>query len=914
LWHGRRSSVQWAIRYRPRSPTAPPPLRVFLSHTSELRSIPAKRSYVDAAAAAVRRARHAEVDMAYFSARDDSPADYCTREMAGVDVYVGIIGHRYGSPVPEDPERSYTELEFDTAMALKLPRLIFFVDPKPPGDIDDLRQQRFRRRLREAGVTTTTVTSPDQLELRLYQSLVEMRTPERTSPPADARTWVWPLTGAVLFGIIAVAIVTRAPPALAGPRQVVWAAIIGVAGALGGVAAGAATDHALRSLGRARSAEGPLVESQREQLDYRDHVKELVTGLAADHERLLGSPGRIQLALAERSRAVDDPRPVRVPRRGAADRTMAHGTSIGDAFDRMHSQMLILGAPGAGKTTTLLELAKQLLSDRQRTETGRLPVVFDLASWTPRCGTVAEWLVEELHKGYDVPPALGRRWLASNLIIPLMDGLDEVRAEHRDACVSALNRFRFAHGRLPLAVCSRVVEYEDLRTKLALRGAVVIQPLSREEVDGYLRRAGDALDGVRALLWEDDQLAELLTTPLFVGMVAMTYGDTPAAEALAHGTPELLRHRCIADYVEGMLHRRKARAEPPYRPDEVLRWLAWLAGRMRAQDRSVLNLDQMQPAWLASRWQRWLVTVGAPVIIGAIAGGPVGVDYALFSRLVQGPHTPSSVRILIGVSTGLIGLAVCAWMTRDPDITPSGPLRWSWRALRRGFAGWLATGMILGVSYGLVFGLVTALVFLVVTGRQLSGLVVGNADALVFGPVAGVTYGLLVGLVLGVTFGLLSGLDIGLDPAPAGPARGIRAWKRNAVLAGTMGGLLFGCVFWLVFGLGNGMTAPAVQTLAEALGYRTLYWPHAAIEDVLVAVLFSGLVIGARSGGGAYLRHLILHQLLVRDGRAPRDYIAFLDHATRLIFLRRKGGGYEFVHRILLEHFADLPVSWPAAS
>jgi hypothetical protein len=44
--------------------------RVFLSHTSELREIPARMPYVEAAAEAVVAAGHAVADMAHFPAAD----------------------------------------------------------------------------------------------------------------------------------------------------------------------------------------------------------------------------------------------------------------------------------------------------------------------------------------------------------------------------------------------------------------------------------------------------------------------------------------------------------------------------------------------------------------------------------------------------------------------------------------------------------------------------------------------------------------------------------------------------------------------------------------------------------------------------------------------------------------------------
>jgi len=160
------------------------PRRVFLSHTSELRRFPAGRSFVAAAEAAISLAGDAVTDMAYFAARDDQPADYCERRVRECDVYAGLIGLRYGSPVRDRPEVSYTELEFAAATVAGLPRLVFLLDedaalPIPVSmlldDDPDLqaRQRAFRERLAGAGLMVAKVATPEELELKLLHALQE---------------------------------------------------------------------------------------------------------------------------------------------------------------------------------------------------------------------------------------------------------------------------------------------------------------------------------------------------------------------------------------------------------------------------------------------------------------------------------------------------------------------------------------------------------------------------------------------------------------------------------------------------------------------------------------------------------------------------------------------------------------------
>ncbi|WP_448640774.1 FxSxx-COOH system tetratricopeptide repeat protein [Geodermatophilus sp. URMC 63] len=178
---------------------------VFLSHTSELRRLPTDRSFIRAAEQAVLRAGDVVADMDYFTAQEKSPAQVSREAVRATDVYVAIVGFRYGTPVRDMPEVCYTELEFEEASAAGMPRLVFLLDAKTPGDAELFfepkypeRQAAFRARLLESGLTTATVTSPPELSEKLYQALMQVQSSH--SSGAAGRVWNVPARNGAFTG------------------------------------------------------------------------------------------------------------------------------------------------------------------------------------------------------------------------------------------------------------------------------------------------------------------------------------------------------------------------------------------------------------------------------------------------------------------------------------------------------------------------------------------------------------------------------------------------------------------------------------------------------------------------------------------------------------------------------------------
>jgi tetratricopeptide (TPR) repeat protein len=152
--------------------------QVFVSHTSDMAQFPADRSFVQAVLDGIGRAGMAAVDMRYFPAGEGAPSDYCRQRVRECEIYIAVIGVRYGSLVP-GTELSYTETEFREASAAGKPRLVFLLDesirlPQGAADPDRDAVRLFRQRLSQAGLVLARFATPDGLELAVLHALTEV--------------------------------------------------------------------------------------------------------------------------------------------------------------------------------------------------------------------------------------------------------------------------------------------------------------------------------------------------------------------------------------------------------------------------------------------------------------------------------------------------------------------------------------------------------------------------------------------------------------------------------------------------------------------------------------------------------------------------------------------------------------------
>ncbi len=305
---------------------------------------------------------------------------------------------------------------------------------------------------------------------------------------------------------------------------------------------------------------------------------------------------------------------------------LAAGTSISEIYDQAGGELLILGEAGTGKTTMLLHLARHLLDRAEQDESAPIPVVFQLSSWEEKQLPLEQWLIEELNSKYLVPRLLGGMWLRSEMLLPLLDGLDEVTEKARSACIIAINTYKQQYGLSPLVVCSRLTDYLLFPPRVLLQRAIVVQALTMQQVDDYFRNAGEKFQVIYQILRRDTLLYGLITTPLMLNIITLAYQDKSPIELLTMRSSTERYQRIFHTYVEQMLQRHSALTSSlSHTPQQLISGLTSLARKMQQRGQAVFYIEQIQPEWInKEKWREVYLWI-AVLLPGALAGALMGL-------------------------------------------------------------------------------------------------------------------------------------------------------------------------------------------------------------------------------------------------------------------------------------------------
>lgn len=300
------------------------------------------------------------------------------------------------------------------------------------------------------------------------------------------------------------------------------------------------------------------------------------------------------------------------------DELAGSGDDLASVLARIPTRRLVvLGQPGSGKTMLMLRLVLAVL--RARKHGDAVPFLVPLASWNPVERDLREWLADQLVLAHtalaDTEPGgkgstIAQALLASGLIFPVLDGLDEIPRSARGMAISRLNE-ALMPGQ-PIVVTCRTEDYRDAvrppdGEEVSLRAAAAIQlaPLSVDVVAKYL--LSDAGGPNARARWRPVieamekamPVAQALTTPLMAGLARVIYNPRPGEKLGDLDDPAELCKPVLGDRTAVEAHLFDGfipaayRGESPWTAEQAEPWLMFLAHHL--QD----TVDGTDLAW----WQ-----------------------------------------------------------------------------------------------------------------------------------------------------------------------------------------------------------------------------------------------------------------------------------------------------------------------
>lgn len=599
----------------------------------------------------------------------------------------------------------------------------------------------------------------------------------------------------------------------------------------------------------------PLFASDQDQENRQRMLKNVRSSwIEGVLHKSLWNEARILLKLTAKPEVVVRPSDWALRRAGVVgDTPIPAGTKIITVYEQEQEELLILGDPGSGKTTLLLEIAEELLNRAAGDPNYPIPVVFGLSAWRDDDKELAPWLVKQLNRDYGVPEKIGKRWVESGALLLLLDGLDEVAESRRARCVDAINAYRTKYQTVlrPMVVCCRTHEYETI-PDLRLHGAVVIQPLSKAQVDVFLKEGGKELAGLRAVLKEEPELyLELFETPLMLNVAVVTYAGESAAALKSFTTSEERRKRLWNRYIEKAFERKSFHDNSSDKGRTIL-FISWLAVHMFKNNHNIFFIERLNGDVLSEKWKlilfRFTISLLLPLI--ALSAWPLKTN--IYQKIL----------LLMFMGAGSYSREIMLIPKLNMNLFR---MNFSWMPV-------IIWTMCYSVGFT-IFGLIN---------DDFHPEKYSKKEVLVMFIIFFVVF--LITNIMHFKLRAFSERGVMIRTAQ-NPNDGVKYTAKIAVIATlftifyfSVSGCLLFCIVYpakgFVFGLGIG----------ALLGF------------------FAGALF---YGGRACAQHYVLRILLWRSKRFPYRITPFLDSCTERILLQRVGGGWRFIHRSLQEHFAE---------
>jgi hypothetical protein len=585
-------------------------------------------------------------------------------------------------------------------------------------------------------------------------------------------------------------------------------------------------------------------------------------------------------------------------------------SAITEVFRELNQSMLILGAPGSGKTLTLLQLAWDYIKLARGSSEYALPAYFNLSTWAQTQQPLEVWLIQELYHRYEIPQEVAQIWVGQVDLLFLLDGLDEVPERLRDDCVRAINKFRDKCRNAAVVVCCRTNEYIELSEKerLQLSGAIEVQPLTEEQIKEYLTAAEGDTDVQMQAVQENSTLWELAHKPLMLEIMAVVFGEKGVQVEAGEQVNESERTTQLYNaYITRVFQRLARSKSEEFSKEDSLKWLGWLARKMLHTQTEFFLVEELSPEWLDSKREVLLYKLLSTLGLALTWGIPTGLAFSF--ALATPTYLSFSDTWMAGMTFGL-GVAIVAGL-----IFQLIPMKlWGRLLLTAGVGAvtGLSAGMMWGLDSALFGGLLVGALFFALSfsksiTRQSNEVVI--SDRLTISYARGLlglgmsllivllTRGNLAGrIALGATVAIplvLTGATRSTKVPPTERKQPNEGMRRTARVAGIFGGV-------------TGVSLTLIILLTTRLEFARIgFLRFGEAIDALAIGIGVGVGIWVFFGGFSLIKHAVLRLMLWRKYGLPLKLVRFLDFASDQILLQQVGGGYAFIHRTLMEHFAN---------